>query len=323
MTCSMLIRVPQVPTIVSGNGTNTVVVSGTLSQLNALLAATGATGSIQFTDVINQQSPDGMPSTSVSYTINDRYNGVASPQPNNLTATATQAITINPVVTNTVNNLPATGATNGSYTIFGGGANDILFGAGGADYIAGGYGNDIIYGDSAYLSNWSFENWSITNGLTRNSSGELNFVQSGSTVTDADIVSGWVGVDSLTTTSGVTTYTLTQNTQANSMQLIDGGTGSSGAITYTTIANHSLQGQYFVDAGRGSGANAIGDTGDTFNQIGFQQTGLVTLKNGPVSLSFTYTTLGDTVKPALWAYDYPLPINGSISYCRCGKYILE
>jgi VCBS repeat-containing protein len=145
-------------TLVSGDGTANVVLSGTLAQLNALLSsAGGASGSIAHTLALSAAHPEGLTSATILATINDNGNSGAGGA---LSANASKLINYTAVS----DNLSGTsGLTND--TLFGGNGNDFLIGGQGNDTLYGGAGNDFILGGSGGLvRNSQFEYWNMTNG---------------------------------------------------------------------------------------------------------------------------------------------------------------
>ena len=132
-------------TIDSGSGTNNLVVSGTLAQLNSFIdGSNSATLTFQTAD----GSIPSRTSTSIAMTLNDNGNSPDTP----LTDISTIDITINPV-----NELIL--GSSGDDAVYGQGGGDILVGGGGNDTMYGSAGNDIIYGDSGYVRNGQFEFW--------------------------------------------------------------------------------------------------------------------------------------------------------------------
>lgn len=133
--------------VVSGNTSSSVVLEGTIAQLNALLASSGGNGWIEFTDVV-AMTDDGAASATVTMTVNDQGNtGGAA-----LTGTRDTTITINATDELFV-------GTAGNNIRNGGVGNDTLYGAGGDDTLAGGAGNDVLVGGAGSIVNSSFEHW--------------------------------------------------------------------------------------------------------------------------------------------------------------------
>ncbi len=180
-------------TIVSGDGTNSVVVTGTAAALNTLLATRGA---VIYTPAFTVGSAEGLPNTTLTATINDNGNtGSGGP----LSATETVAINITPVSSTTV-------GTSTANTMFGGAASDILYGAGGDDIIYGGGADDILVGGSAHIRNGSFEMWqgttsayvgtaatAVFNGTTAGGVNGWTFAQYSGTAPGAETGNGQLG----------------------------------------------------------------------------------------------------------------------------------
>jgi hypothetical protein len=161
-------------TIVSGNGTSAVVLQGTLAQLDALLASTGAAGTIThaqtaFTPTLNE----GVTSATINLLVNDQGNTGSGGA-----LSASKDVTI--TITSVASTVPGDGAVN---TLYGGGAPDLLIGGGGADTLYGGAGDDVLVGDGGYIRNGSFEYWT---GGTASASGS----GSGFTLVGASVMPG-------------------------------------------------------------------------------------------------------------------------------------
>ncbi len=137
--------------IVSGDSTSSVVLTGTLAQLNALLASGGgAAGSITYTDVAQTGSgPQDGAAHAITLTAVDQAGFVGGSAQ---TASSTLTVTMTPVDTRFFGTAAGDVATTGL------GA-DRLTGGGGDDTLNGGAGNDSLVGGDAYIRNASFEHW--------------------------------------------------------------------------------------------------------------------------------------------------------------------
>ncbi len=137
--------------IVSGDNSSSVVLTGTLDQLNALLAsAGGAAGSIAYTDVAQTGGGPADGSThEITLTALDQA-GFAGGSAQ--TGQSTVTVTMNPVDTTFIGTAANDVATTGL------GA-DKLTGGGGDDTLNGGAGSDSLLGGDAYIRNGSFEHW--------------------------------------------------------------------------------------------------------------------------------------------------------------------
>ncbi len=132
-------------TIVSGDLTGNVVLSGTLANLNTLLSTAGA---MVYTPMASVADAEGQSSVVLTATINDNGNTGAGGA---LVASETVTIDITPV-----DRIIGTSAAN---TVYGGVGADTVFGGGGNDILYGGSGDDILVGGSALIRNGSFEMW--------------------------------------------------------------------------------------------------------------------------------------------------------------------
>jgi hypothetical protein len=137
--------------IVSGDNSNSVVLTGTLAQLNALLASSGgAAGSITYTDVAPPSGAAQDGSThQISLTAVDQAGfagGSAQTAQSNLT------VTMNGTASTFIGSAAGDVANTGQ-------GNDRLNGGGGDDTLNGGGGNDTLLGGDAYFRNGSFEHW--------------------------------------------------------------------------------------------------------------------------------------------------------------------
>jgi hypothetical protein len=173
--------------IVSGNGTSSVVISGTLAQINALLASTGTAGSITYTQNYTPATAEGITSATLSLALSDQGNTGSGGA---LTATQTIPVTIAPSPSSVV----GTSAVN---TLYGGGANDAMFGGAGNDILYGGAGDDVLVGGSGVLRNGSFEMW---HGASTNANAVGSFMQFSGTTNGA--VDGWTFLPYTGTTPG-------------------------------------------------------------------------------------------------------------------------
>jgi large repetitive protein len=246
--------------IVSGNGSSSVVISGTLAQINALLASTGAAGTVTYTQAgYTPATAEGLSSTNISLALNDMGN-VGTPGA--LTSTLTVPVTI----TSSPSTLIGTTAAN---TLYGGGSNDILYGGAGDDILYGGAGSDVLVGGSGVVRNGSFEMWhgASTTYVTNSSTMLFNGSASGA-------VDGWTFQQYTGTTAGGTT-----------------GLGQLGwkAPTATT------QGQYVNAPNTADGGHYVFDlisNAATVNTVGqsIQTTSGETYK---VSIWYTATAAGD------------------------------
>ena len=139
-------------TVVSGAGTSSLVLKGTMAQIHALLAsAGGGTGSITYKqDGFTPATSEGLTSTTLNFSVSDLGGtGTGGPQ----TADKAMNVTITAVAATMV-------GTTGADTLYGGGANDIFYGGNGNDTLYGGAGDDVLIGGSTWIRNGSFEMWS-------------------------------------------------------------------------------------------------------------------------------------------------------------------
>ena len=146
----------------AGNGTNSVVLTGTVAQIDALLASGGGgAGLITYAQAaFTPATAEGITSTNISFVVNDQGNTGSGGA---LSATVTLPVTITPVASTLV-------GTSVADTLYGGGANDILYGGSGNDTLYGGAGDDVLIGGSAWIRNGSFEMWSgASSGFTSGS----------------------------------------------------------------------------------------------------------------------------------------------------------
>jgi Ca2+-binding RTX toxin-like protein len=160
-------------TIVSGNGTSAVVLQGTLAQLDALLASTGAAGTIThaqtaFTPTANE----GVTSATINLLVNDQGNTGSGGA-----LSASKDVTI--TITSVASTVPGGVAID---TLYGGGAADLLIGGGGADTLYGGAGDDVLIGDGGYIRNGSFEYWTGATTTNTTSTGNGDFNLTGTSV---------------------------------------------------------------------------------------------------------------------------------------------
>jgi VCBS repeat-containing protein len=222
-------------TIVSGNNTSSVVLSGTLAQIDALLAsAGGAAGTITAkVPAYTVATSDGFVDTTISMLVNDNGNtGTGG------ALTATKTVTLH--ITTQDENTSALTPTTGADTLFGGLGSDSIFGGSGNDSIYGGDGDDILIGGSTWVRNGSFESWhgatTSANGNNTSSAGN-NVVFDGSTNGE---VNGWDFVG-YSMAAGQHTTLLTPSATGNGQIAWNGGGQYS---TPTTLAG---SGNYVAD----------------------------------------------------------------------------
>jgi large repetitive protein len=207
-------------TVLSGNGTSAVVLQGTLAQLDALLASTGAAGTIThaqtaFTPTANE----GATSATITLLVNDQGNAGSGGA---LDASKTVTINITGVASTVV------GTLNSSDVLYGGAASDIIYGGGGMDSLYGGAGDDVLVGGSGFARNGSFEMWHGTS--TANNTTGATLVFGGS----AGGIDGWTFEQYTGTTKGA---------GVGYGQLSWKGTNGQ----YSDIANTAGSGHYALD----------------------------------------------------------------------------
>jgi large repetitive protein len=171
--------------IVSGNGTGSVVVQGTMAQLDALLASSGANGTITyaqapFTPLVNE----GITSATINFSVSDQGNTGSGGE---LTASKDLVVSITPVSSATVGG----SALN---TLYGGGAADMLIGGGNADSLYGGSGDDVIIGDGGYIRNGSFEFWTGATLANTTTSGSGDYTLTGTSIQPGITFNNFAGV---------------------------------------------------------------------------------------------------------------------------------
>ncbi len=219
--------------VVSGNGSSSVVISGTLAQINALLASTGTAGTITYTQAgYTPATAEGLTSTNISLALSDLGNSGA---PGALTSTLTIPVSI----TSTPSTVIGTTAAN---TLYGGGSSDILYGGAGTDTLYGGAGDDVLVGGSGVVRNGSFEMWHGASTNYQATSATMLF--NGST---SGAVDGWTFQQYTGTTAGGTTglgqlgwKTPTANTSGqyvNAPNTTDGGHYLFDLISNSTLVN--------------------------------------------------------------------------------------
>jgi large repetitive protein len=252
--------------IVSGSGTNSVVISGTLAQINALLASTGAAGTVSYVQNYTPATAEGVTSSSVSLTISDLGNTGTG---GTLTATQIVPITIAPAPSTVV-------GTSAANTLYGGGANDKLYGGAGNDTLYGGAGDDVLVGGSGVLRNGSFEMWHGRSTATNTAGGFLQF-----NGTTNGAVDGWT-FQAYTGSTAAATTGAGQLAWKNTAALTPNG-------QYVNPPNTADGGRYLLDlVSLGSTVNTVGQsvqtiTGETY-KVSVWYTGTSASNSTPIEL---------------------------------------